>query len=350
MKILLLHEMSGVHTELKNGLIKLGVHVDIATYGDGWKKYKSDIHLGKTDPSISSHIERLLRQTLLINRIKSYDVIQLISPNPFYRPISPILEKLIFNNDRKIVYIAAGSDAIYRKYVKQLKYYPPHNWEESHNYRDLKNMLELIDHVVPVCWEYEYCMQQAGVETEPLMPFPIDLSRFHPKKLATNKKIVIFHPLNRTDLRYDFKGTLIIQKAFERLRKKHGDAAEFICAGGMPHSEYEKLTERVDIIVDQAYSYSYGMSAAYGLANGKVVLSGMEERARVMHYTSSPIINIKPDVDDIENKIDALIRNRKQIQHIGEQSRAFAEAFHCNLKVAERFLEIYNKANEAKSN
>ena len=325
MKILLLHEMSGVHTELKDGLAKLGVKADIATYGDGWKKYKSDIHLGTIQPNIKSHIERLWRQSLLTKRLKSYSVIQLISPNPFYRPISPFLENIVFNGDRKLIYIAAGSDAIYRQHVKQLKYFPPHNWQESHNYHKLDSMLRSFNHVVPVCWEYEYCMQSAGIKTEPLMPFPIDLTRFTPKKLATGQKIIIFHPLNRTDLRYDFKGTLIIQKAFETLRQKHGDIAEFICAGGMPHSEYERLTESVDIIVDQAYSYSYGMSAAYGLANGKVVLSGMEEQAKSLHYAESPVINIKPEVDDIVTKIDELLTDRKKIQLIGEQSRAFAE-------------------------
>jgi len=40
MKVLLLHEMSGVHTELKKGLLAIGVEAQIATFGDGWKSYK----------------------------------------------------------------------------------------------------------------------------------------------------------------------------------------------------------------------------------------------------------------------------------------------------------------------
>lgn len=65
MKVLLSHEMSGVHAELKNGLSKISVQADIATHGDGFKKIKSDIGLGSIDESITSHLQRVKNQVLL---------------------------------------------------------------------------------------------------------------------------------------------------------------------------------------------------------------------------------------------------------------------------------------------
>lgn len=343
MKILLLHEMSGVHTELRDGLRKIGVDADIATYGDGWKKYPSDIYLGSTGPGIKSNISRALNQVNLVRRLSKYDVIQILSPKPFYRPLSYILESLAFAGNQKKIYMAAGSDAIYRNHIRQLNYYPPHDWfENKKEYSHLNRMLKKFDSIVPVCWEYKYCMQKEGFDVDKIMPFPINLEKNIPRGVGVNAKIKVFHPLNRDNLNFDFKGTLLIRAAFNELTDKYGDVAEFICAGGMSSTDYSTLTDGVDIIVDQAYSYSYGMSAAYGLAKGKVVLSGMEPIVRPgNYYKKCPIINILPSVEDIKIKIEKLIVNRYEIARISEASRDFAENFHCHLKVAEKFIKLY---------
>lgn len=347
MKVLLLHEMSGVHTELRDGLRRIGVDADIATHGDGWKQYPSDIHLGSIKYGIKSHISKAFNQINLIRRLSRYDVIQVISPNPFYRPLSHILEKLAFSGNQKKIYIAAGSDAIYRKKIRDLNYYPPHDWfSNKKEFSHLKNMIKSFDHIIPVCWEYEYCMQKEGFDVEKIMPFPVNLEKNTPKGTNTNGKIKVFHPLNRDNLNFDFKGTLLIQTAFKELNEKYGDIAEFICAGGMSSTEYSTLTDSVDIIVDQAYSYSYGMSATYGLAKGKVVLSGMEPIIRTgNYYEKCPIINILPSVEDIKFKIEKLILNRCEIVRISDASRDFAEKFHCHLKVAEKFAMLYKNSN-----
>ncbi len=343
MRVLLLHEMSGVHTELKDGLQCLGIDAQIATYGDGWKKYRSDIDLGSVSPALSSHIERLIKQTFGIKYFSDFDVIQLISPNPFYRPISRILEKLIFLREKKLVYVAAGSDAIYRNHVRELNYYPPHEWFEKNNETDrLKKMLSPFNAIVPVCWEYKYGMQRAGLNPKDVMPFPINIQKQRFQSLGRSGKIRFFHPLNRENLSFDFKGTLLIKQAFADLAEKYSDVAEFVCAGGMSHEKYDELTDDVDVIVDQAYSFSYGMSAAYGLAKGKIVLSGLEDLVKDCEfYKNCPIINIKPSVDDIKGKIERLLLNKNELPSLGEKSRYFAETHHDHVRVAEKFLKIY---------
>lgn len=344
MRVLLLHEMSGVHTELKAGFQKLGIDAKIATYGDGWKKFGSDFDIGSADDKFSSNLDRLIKQTSSIGKFKDFDVIQTISPNPFYRPIGRILEKIIFSGDRKIVYVAAGSDAIYRRHVKDLDYFPPHDWfESSSKVNRLKEMLSNVDEIIPMCWEYKYCMQKAGFKTKNVIPFPINLSEKKVNKLGRSGKIRFFHPLNRDNYeKFDFKGTKIIKRAFSELAEKYKDIAEFNCAGGMSHDKYDAFTDEMDVIVDQAYSFSYGMSAAYGLSKGKIVLSGLEQITKDCdYYRDCPILNIKPNVEAIKSKIEYILQNRNRLSILSEESRGFAEKYHAHTIVAERYLQIY---------
>ena len=342
MKVLLFQEMSGVHTELKKALMNIGIEAHIATHGDGFKRYSSDIQLGSISGSLGSHFDRIKSQFSLARKFDNYDVIQTISPNPFYRPASIFLDKILFNADCKKVYVAAGSDAIYREHVRELGYYPPHDWfHNSKRYNHLKRHLNNFDHIVPVCWEYKYSMEQAGFSPEPVIPFPIDLEKFKPSSRNGRRKIRFFHPLNRSNLKYDFKGTLIIQKAFKILEERYSDVAEFICKGNMTHKEYDVFTDSVDVIVDQLYSYSYGMSAALGLAKGKVVFSGLEVDTHVDHFKECPVINTKPDVFDLISKIEMLILRDISLIDIQHESRNFAEKNHCAIKVASSFIKLY---------
>jgi len=345
MKILLLHEMSGVHTELRDGLLKIGVNAKIATFGNLVRAYPTDIYIGREGKGATANLERLFLQLRNIKYFNQFDVIQTISPNPFYRPISALVEKLVLNQGKKYIYVAAGSDAIYRKNVRNLEYFPPHDWfERGNRYKKCCEFVANFSDIIPVCWEYKYCMQKAGFSTSDIVPFPVNINN-HRIKHNLGRKIKFFHPINRDpDLPFDIKGTKIIKKVFEELENKYSKHAEFIMQGNLSHSDYSSLTDNVDVIVDQTYSYTYGMSAVYGMAKGKVVLSGMEPIARETgHYRDCPIINIKPDKLDIAQKIEMLIQNRLDIKRIAEESRSFAEKYHNHISVAKIFAEIYSK-------
>lgn len=339
MKVLLLQEMSGVHSELKKGLLNNGVDVAIATLGDGFKKYQSDIFLGNNANTATASFDRLITQLRLIDRLKKYDIIQTISPDPFHKLISRLMDKLVLEKT-KTVYVAAGSDPVYRYHVQDLKYYPPHDeFKNEKKYNFFKNKLSHFDKIIPVCWEYEYSMIEAGFITEEIIPFPIEIRPLRVSK--STRKIRVFHPLNRTNLNFDFKGTLIIQEAFNILAKRFGDVAEFICKGNMTHVEYDNFTDSVDLIVDQLYSYSYGMSAAYGLAKGKVVFSGLEDVAKKGHYSNCPIVNVLPTVEDVVEKVSYFIENSTERNLLSERSRKFAEDYHDTNVVAKRYLDVY---------
>lgn len=343
MKILLLHEMSGVHTELRSGLRAIGVDVDMATYGDGWKKFKTDIFIGNTSGRFSV-FERILRQITYANNFKSYDVIQFISPNPFSRPLDTILTKYIFSGSSRVIYVAAGSDAVYRKHVRSLPYHPPHDWFDNvKEYSRFSSLLDYVDKIIPVCHEYKYAMEKDGRECEKIIPFPVDISKHVFNQVGNNRKIRFFHPLNRDHYdQYDFKGTRIIKEVFNIMQSRYSDVAEFLMVGGLPHEEYSRLTDTVDVIVDQLYSMSYGMSATYGLVKGKVVISGLEEIVKSgTHYAHCPVINVRPSKEDLIDKIESLIINRAKIHGLSDDSRSFATEWHDHKKVASMFLRNY---------
>ncbi len=82
MKILLFEEFSGVHRNLKEGLVELGYNdVFIATTGSGWRKIYGDIFLGTTkSKNIIKRIERLSLPIIRNSNLIGYDVIQFIGP------------------------------------------------------------------------------------------------------------------------------------------------------------------------------------------------------------------------------------------------------------------------------
>ena len=345
MRVLLLQEMSGVHTELKKGLVKLGVDVKIAAFGQHFRKYETDISLGTEKNDFLSSIERAIVQLSKIPEIRSFDVIQTISPQPFHKGIKNITEKLVYNTNKKLIYVAAGSDEIYRNHIRELAYWPPHtDYGSSTGYQDLKKRLQKFSYIIPVCWEYKYCMEKAGFLVQDTIPFPIDVQSKKYKPFEVDKKIRVFHPINRTNWKgNDFKGTGLIVESFEKLNKIYGNKIEFIAKGGMTAKEYDAFTDDVDIIIDQVNSYTYGMSAAYGLAKGKVVLSGLEEIAKIGHFSEAPIINLRPDANFISTTLQNLLESPKRIKELSELSRNFAEKYHDSEKVAQQYLKLYLK-------
>ncbi|MEY2922393.1 MAG: hypothetical protein RL108_1015, partial [Bacteroidota bacterium] len=70
MKILLLGEFSGLHNNLKDGLIDLGHEVVIASAQDGFKKIPVDINFESNYRSIFREIgNKVVRPILNINKL-----------------------------------------------------------------------------------------------------------------------------------------------------------------------------------------------------------------------------------------------------------------------------------------
>lgn len=352
MKILLLGDFSAHHKNLKDGLLELGHEVTLVSNGDGWKEIDSDINLSMKGKSFFHKLYYRFQLMKVVLIFKDYDVVQLVSP--FFFPVNIFPYKYIFNklkkNNKKIFLCAAGSDSFYWRLGREnLRYGPYEDYlkydckSESHLYEtdswyDInKFVASSVDGIIPIMFEYQNCYSSCDklCSTIPI-PMNTDLIKFQPN--IVKNKIVVFHGLSR----YGFKGTRFVEKAFEILREKYSDRAEFIIDGKMPLDEYLNLMKRTNIVIDQTYSYSLGLNGIYALAMGKVVLGGAEpESLKALNVEKSPVINVLPNVDDIVSKIECLLDNKNSLNEIGQRGRDFVENIHCHKKIAGKYIKAW---------
>lgn len=351
MRILLLGEFSGFYNNLYDGLKELGQEVKIASGGDGWKKIgQSDIKLfsNKKNKYIRA-IDNTIIQFKNIKEIKNYDVVQLISPNIFGMVRFDYNQKLIRqikkNNNDLFLTVAGDHYYIYEE-SKKLKYsyfehiYNSENKFNNKNYiKNNNDIVEMVDGIIPTMYTYAEAYR-GHAKLLKTIPFPmnIDKIQFIPQKIQNNK-LKIFHGLNREEA----KGTKYIKEAMFKIKEKYPNDVDILIEGKMPLAKYIKVLEETNVVIDQALSYEYGMNAVYSMAMGKVVLSGNEpECQQEFNRNDIPIINIKPNVEDIYNKLEKLILDKKSVEEIGYNSRQFVEDFHNYVIVAQQYVDTWN--------
>ena len=358
MKILLFGEFSGFMNSLKSGLTQLGQDVFLASNGDGFKNFPSDFRwdIGNKIPNPFRLFLVLINVYLHRHLLRGYDVVLFISPNLFGK--RPIFNRPIYNyilkNNTLVYLVGAGLYNTSFKYWydrKDSKYfgYTSAYIKECKSKREMSNYFnkagiqwekELLLHItgiIPIWYEYaepyrNYPNLKKAIRT------PVDLEKFEYKpNEVKDGKVVFFHGLSRP-----CKGGKFILAAFDRLRDKHKDDAEFIAAGGLPFDEYMKIIDRTNVIVDDANSYSFCMNAFFSMLKGKVVMGGAEPEGNTeLEYEDVPVINICANVDQICKAIENLIDRKNDIKELGLKSRKFVEKYHNSVDVAKTYISQF---------
>ena len=363
MKVLLFGEFSGVHKNLKDGLLELGCNAVVASTGDAFKKFEKDISLSLSGNPVVRVLSKYTLPLMRLKALTNYDVVQFINPFQYPPPLATNifanrflinnynarLIRHILRNNGKTFLVGAGCDAFtYKAFNSELEYGPCKDCQEI----DLKGtcifasedamtwnaeMADLVDGIIPIL--YDYVIAYKGrPNLRKYIPLPMNLSKIKYVEKTAKGKLVIYHPV----LREGFKGTPFIKEALNRVEEKYPDDVEVIMSGGMSLNDYLNVLERADVVIDQCHTHSYGMSTLYSMAMGKVVLSGWEEScSKEIGMDDCPVINIKPSVEDIENKIISLIEKRSDIQEMGLKSREFVEKHHDYIKVAQRYIDTW---------
>lgn len=358
MKILLVGEFSGLHNNLKEGLIALGHEVVLASTGDGWKKYPSDINwLPTRFKGRLGYLEYLYKQYKLSKNLKNFDVVQFISNYQIFERRFG-LKNICYNNlikkNKKSFFLAAGADPVIWQSWLETKNPKLSNLIRQTNKYDLDaslveyllspeekvKTLKLVkksNGIIPIM--YEYAEPYRGFSNLcPTIPIPINCDKIEFIENTVQTKLIIFHGLNRKGA----KGTAYVEKAFDILRKKYPNDLELIIAGNMPYNEYMEFIKKVNVIVDQTNSYSVGINGLVALAQGKTILGGAEKCAlEELSYESCPVINITPNAQDIVAKIEELLECRNQFLELGKQSRSFVEKYHSHITIAKKYLEVW---------
>jgi hypothetical protein len=358
MKILLFGEYSGFFNNLKEGLLKLGHNVFLASEGDGYKNFPSDFSWkSKYDIGRLKHIIEIGKIFTHKKYFTGYDVVMLIGPSIFSRykfVKKPVFDMLIRNN-KKVFLSGCGIqaitmdywfDRIKEKYHDYMAGYFIDNRPETlmyHN-KNLSNweleLLDRIDGYIPIWYEYAQPFREHKKLVKTIR-IPINVHKYEYKPNKVNGKIVFFHGLPS---RSSCKGSNFINEAFSRMELKYSDVAEFIIAGGLPFNEYMKIINRTNVVIDDVNSYSVAMNGLIAMALGKIVMGGAEPLANIeLGYQYNPIYNLTNDVDQICSCIEDVIRNKDEIETIGLLSRKFVEEYHDYSKIAKEYIEVFTR-------
>lgn len=363
MKILLLGEFSGLHLNLKQGLMALGHEVTLAGGSDGFKKIPVDINFDVEGTGSFKDFLREVRPFLSLPGFHGYDIVQLINPFAifnFHASAKPELKilfaklffKTLIQRNGKFFMLGAGDDAFFwSRSRKKMRYGPFDDFlkfdlkmsqfymEEERYYVFNKWLAEVASGIIPVMYEYEVAYQDFK-NLRPVIPLPINTDKIKYNKNIVRNKIHIFHGLNR----YGFKGTRFVEEAFKILSNKYPNEIKCSIEGQLPLSDYLEIMDQTNIVVDQTCSYSSGMNGLLAMSMGKIVLGGAEpESLQSFGVTSSPIHNILPDPQDIVMKIEGLIDQKNDFELLGQRSRSYIEENHHYIKVAGNYLIQWGK-------
>ena len=380
MKILLVGEYSRLHNSLKEGLTALGYHVVIVSSGDSFKNYTTDYSIHPTFFSdywllrkLKNLIYRLtglnlaetekgIRFYTLLPKLKGFDHIQLINSDAI--ETHPWLEKLLYKkllkHNKKMSLLICGDDTPVIDYYLQdelnysilTPYLQDKNLKDHFKYslkyatpayRKLFDWVKQHSSVIVTSdMDYEIPMRRSGMASH-FIPNPINTDTIGFIAPVIKDKVVIFLGINRFS--YIKKGIAYFEKALDTIKEKYGNKVEIIVTENVPYSEYIKSYNKAHILLDQVYSYDQGYNALEAMAKGKVVFTGVEQEF-TEHYnlTERVAVNALPDVDVLVKELSHLIENPDEIIAISKRACAFVEKEHNYVKVAQKYLEVWNES------
>ena len=378
MRILLLGEFSRLHNSLKEGLVALGHEVTIVGNGDGFKNFPVDISTRASfcESAIGTifrkgmyrifkfdiaKIEFGLRFYFQLSKLEGYDVVQLINEAPIQTTptFERFLLKKIFKQNHKAFLLCCGVDYVVANYMMERKSrYSIMNpyFEGNENAHEYKFIFEFLTKNHQKTHDLVYKNIQGVIASDMDYVFPLENhSKFLgliPNPINTEKiafinnpiqdKIMIFLGINKGS--YLSKGIVYFEKALAIIKEKHNDKIDIQIAQNLPYKEYITLYNKAHIVLDQVYAFDQGYNALEAMAKGKVVFTGAEkEFEHQYNLTEKVAINALPDVDYIVKELTHLIEHTTEIESIRKRARTFIEKEHNYLKVAEKYLEKWQK-------
>lgn len=377
MRILLIGEFSRLHNSLKEGLVALGHEVLIVANGDGFKNYPVDLStkakwcetkLGNIPRQLIfrltkfdiARVEFGIRFYLHLDKLKNFDVVQLINESPIQTTprFERFLLKKLFAQNKKSFLLCCGVDYLVAKHLIEKKerysimnpyFENPKSKKEfsyilnflSNNHKKTHDLVyQNIQGVICSDMDYVLAMQKHPMFLG-LIPNPINTDAIEFSELKIEDKIIIFLGINRGT--YYTKGIAFFEKALEIIKVKYSSKIEIIIAENLPYQTYINQYNRAHIILDQVYSFDQGYNALEAMAKGKVVFTGAEnEFTQYYNLTEKVTINALPDVDYLINELEHLINNPNEIIAIGTRARNFIEKEHNYIEVANKYLSKWN--------
>lgn len=365
MRILLLGECSHLHWTLAEGLRELGHEVCVVSNKGDWRGYKQDILLERKSLKLWDSICYLVKIICLLPKWRHYDVVQIQNAGWFVElTINKVfaLFKYLKRNNSKIFMGAFGTDAYYIKSClnKQLLRYSEFhvgdkNISNPNNDKDIKVWLshehvninaeiaKRCNGIIACLYEYYVCYKNCFPDKTTFIPLPINSKHITSSIKKQKDKIKFFIGIQTT--RSDIKGTDIMYKALIRVKKDYPEKCEIVKAEDVPLQEYEERMNSSDVLLDQLYSYTPAMNGLLAMAKGLILVGGGEEENYEILDENKirPIINVLPNEEDVYNKLVDLILHPERIPILSTQSIEYVEKYHNYIKVAQQYINFWNK-------
>lgn len=381
MKVLLIGEYSGVHTNLAKALRQKEVSVLTIHDGDAYKKFPADINISYK--YLSSNIFlikkflnlyyliltylgvigcfQILKYFSVISKLKNYDVVQIINPIAlagYGSIVNYFFIRYIVNNNKKMFMCALGDDYIWvdsalkdKKYKSMFHNIDPKHWKEyihpfmykygffykKLNYYTIKKSRRII----PGLYDY-YMYYKKFSNCNEIVPIPMVINENVKPLQFISYPIKIFHGWQPNKIAR--KGNDILDEAVRRILKNYPDLIDYEIIGGISYNEYIRKFDESFIYFDQCYSLDRGVNALLGMEAGKVVFGGFSKEVKSIYNISKDVmIDIEPNVDDIYNKLEKLILDPKIMEEISINSIKFITEYHSLDVVSDLYLNIWMK-------
>ncbi len=365
MKILLIGEYSRAHLTLAEGLRTLGHEVLTASDGDGFKNYPRDVDLSRKSSGIADTISSLGNVLKQFRKFKGYDVVQLI--NPCFTTqnvrINNYLYKRLKKDNGKVFMGAFGDDSYWVRACLGNKIFDyceffvdgkPINVDFNQRFIDKwidtpletfnKSLAASSDGIVACLYEYYKSYEPFFADKLKYIPLPMNISEIEFQPIPEEPgKVNFFIGINK--VREKFKGTDVMEKALARVKDKYPDKVIVTRVESVSYDVYQKLMSEAHVVLDQLYSHTPAMNALLAMAQGKVLVGGGEPYIYDLYGETEnrPIVNVHPSEDDVFEKLEWLVLNKKDIPEISRRSREFVEKNHDYISVAKKYLEFWGR-------
>lgn len=364
MKILLLGECSNLHSTLADGLRALGHNVTVASDGSKWMDNYRDINTARSGYDLFNSVKYLGSIHNTFRFFRDYDVVQIKNPIFLDLKIKRNLKfyRYLKKYNAKVFLGAFGTDYFWEKSCldnNTFRYSDYHigefptntvvnnilkyRWLETENREANIEIAESCNGIIACLYEYYKAYEPYYKDKLQYIPLPINtLSLQYKQKGADKGKLKFFVGIQKD--RSEFKGTDIMYKALLEINNKYPNETLINKTESIPLSQYVKIMSESDILLDQIYSYTPGMNGLIAMSQGLVLVGGGEPEMYELlnEYHNFPITNVYPSEEDVFNKLEGLIINKKDIPDLSSKSRSFVEKHHNCIKVAQLYIDFWN--------
>jgi len=180
---------------------------------------------------------------------------------------------------------------------------------------------------VPIAIDLDYWRPVDKIPSEHLLPDP-------------KGSIRILHPFENAKTRGDQKGTKFIKKAADELRDE-GHKIEFVFVDNVPFESMKYYYQQADIVVVQLLMGTYSGVSVEAMAMGRPVVCYLNKDALRLMPKDNPIVNA--NLDTIKDTLKKLIEDKNMRENLGIKSRKYIEEYHNAIKLAQQYIDLYNK-------